>query len=238
MICRKVNYVQTVDRLVADFWASKKNDLKNEESVITVNSVKDGFHGSTRRVSQLVHLNYKYLQNLLNELLGRLEKDYSDVSPAKFQPELIRVVQTEYSRLAPKIGGWLMESMLPNHLNSFQQGLINEKEKAKNDIENKCTLWMERWNTQRKKRRRRTAKWALGIIGIPIVLAIINCFLTHYINKHLEPKDNPAVRASQIPQTPHRSSVRPSINRTKEPPAKLRIPQLHAVNEPNGGSAK
>ena len=239
MICEKNSCRQIVDRLVIDFWSSNEKNLKNKEGTVTQDFISRGLHNSTMRITELLSLNCKYLQNLMNELLVCLEKDYPDISPTKFQPELIRVVETEYSRLNTKIGRWLMESMLPNQLNALQQGLNTQKLKAKNDIENKCALWMERWTRRRKERQWKIVKWVIEkvVIGtaIGVTIGIIVGILVPQLNKYFERKDNPAVQAPRMPQIPHKSSVRPNVNQTKQVPVKIRKPQLEAVNEPNKG---
>jgi len=173
MCLKKDKSSQIINRLVADFWSSNAKNLKNEESVITQDFISRGQSGSTVRVSKLVHLNYKYLQELIKELIHHLEEDYSHIPPASVKPELIKVVETEYNKLANKTPKWLMESNLINQLKAFESNIAVEKKKAKNDVENKCELWMERWNARRKWWRNPNYQWTIGII-----IAVVSILLT------------------------------------------------------------
>ncbi len=170
MISKKNKCGKIVDRLVADFWFLKAESLKQEQGAITQDFVSRGLSNTTMRVSKLVHLNYEYLRNLVKEVIQRLEKDYSHISPASFKQELIRIVETEYNKLMGKVPGWLHESNVLNCSKDFENGVIAEKEKAKLDIENKCVLWEERWNSNR--RWWCDPKWAVGII-VMVLLSVI-----------------------------------------------------------------
>jgi hypothetical protein len=173
MYLKKDKCGEIVDRLVVDFWSSNEKNLKNEESVITQDFISRGLSGSTARVSKLVHLNYTYLQNLINELIHHLEEDYSHVSPASVKPELIKVVETEYNKLANKPPKWLMESNQINQLIVFESSIAAEKEKAKKDVENKCELWAERWNARRKWWRNPNYQWTIAV-----AIAVMGLLLT------------------------------------------------------------
>jgi len=68
-----------------------------------------------------------------------------------------------------------------------------------------------------------------------ILLSLIGWFVVPYISIRMKPVDNPKMQAPRMPQTPHRSSVKPT--QIIKEPVKVRKPQLigGVVNEPNKG---
>jgi len=77
--------------------------------------------------------------------------------------------------------------------------------------------------------------WKLILVAI-ILLSffwVIKGPIVSYINNRIRPVDNPKMQAPRMPQTPHRSSARPS--QTIQEPVKVRKQQLieGVVNEPN-----
>lgn len=161
--------VGVVDKLVKDFWSSNRESLKQEEAVISQDLMKRKMSSTTLLARDLIGINKKYLQKLVEEVIGCLEKDYSHLSPKKFKHPVLKAVETEYLNLGSKVGGWLQASQQLSHYDQFQKAVTAYMTEAKKDVENKFDLWAERFN--RKKGWWCDPKW-ISIIVI-ILIAVI-----------------------------------------------------------------
>ena len=167
--CQKI-----VARLVDDFWAKHREELKQKDSVIDSDFIGRGLSNSTGPTCDKVGLHRQYLEKLSDFLLTSLEKDYPHLRPSTCQRQLQQALEREYGSLSRKVPGWLHASNLlqENICSNFDQGLMKDYAKTKASIANACALWEERRKVRRKKAYIGFLKWA-----IPITLTILGLIL-------------------------------------------------------------
>ncbi|MBW8002755.1 MAG: hypothetical protein FVQ80_12155 [Planctomycetes bacterium] len=162
-------YIDIIDKLVKDFWSSNRGDLKQDEAATSQELVSRGLFNTTLLAGNLIGLNKKYLQKLVQEVIGRLEKDYPHLPPRKFKHQVLKAIEAEYLNLGNKVTRWLQESQQLSEHNQFQKSVTTYMTEAKKSVENKFDLWTERWNS--KKGWWCDPKW-ISII-VTILLAVI-----------------------------------------------------------------
>ena len=173
---------EIVARLVDDFWAANRDDLRQKDARIDSDHIERGSFNSTARVSDKSGLHRQYLKELYDFLLAHLEKDYPHLRPSACESELQETLEREYGGLARKIPGWLHDSnLLQDGIRSnLEQGLMRDCAETKAHIRNSCALWKERWRLRRREKRIHILKWT-ATIGLPGILVIAGWFVSAWI---------------------------------------------------------
>lgn len=170
----KQKYVDIVDKLVKDFWSSNRKNLEQEEAVMFQDFVSRGLFNTTSPASNLMGINKKYVQKLVQEVIGYLEENYSHLSPRKFKCQVLKAVEAEYVALGNKVTGCLQKSQQLSEVEQFQNSVTTDMTETKKDVENKFDLWVER-SKKNKRLFQFEAKigWSEIIAGLALFLAVM-----------------------------------------------------------------
>ena len=182
MLLKKRKYKEIITRLDKDFQSNHKQELIQKISTINQDFIDRGLYNTSHRIGQLIRIHYDYINKLLDSIFESLETDYTNLSPVKCKSHLLIIVENEYARLLQQVPAWLLESGFRNDTErkSFEQNIQNELMRAKQNIENKCALWEERWKQRRKWYH--DPKWIIGII-IAVLLGTFSWFVPEWISR-------------------------------------------------------
>jgi len=178
----QIDCKEIIVRLADDFWAKQKGELTKKVGEISQDFIDRRQYNSTERVKQLVCIHHDYIDKLLDSLIESLESNYEHLSPIKCKPRLLKIVEREFANLARKVPGWLNESQLLNRdqvtLRSFEGNIQKKKEEAKIQLENRCSLWEQRWKVKKRRKRIKSIKaflkWFVGP-GLGVVIIVWFC---------------------------------------------------------------
>jgi len=178
----QIDCKEIIVRLANDFWAKQKGELTKKVGEISQDFIDKGLYKSTARVGKLVHIHYDYIAKLLDFLIQSLEKDYQHLSPIKCKPHLLDIVEREFANLTCKVPGWLHESQLLDKGTriSFEDSVQKKKKEVKGHLENRRSLWEQRWNKRRRFWRNSTFWAATGVI-VMIILAVLSWFVPRWL---------------------------------------------------------
>jgi len=139
---RQSNCDDVVELLVKKYWSKSKADLNRRIAEIDQDFANRGLSNTTSRISHQLHAEFEYLQKLLDYLIKSIEKDYSYLPLATCKNTLLKIVDEEYKKLIPRTAVRLTISNFSQQgmVETYENGILGEMEKAKETIEIQCTL--------------------------------------------------------------------------------------------------
>ena len=175
-------YEEIVSRLASEFWAKNGDSLKKDSAHVQQDLIDHGLFNTTSKLSKLLDLHYQYLNRLVDFLTDSIEKNHTQLRPAKCKRYLVQIADSEYEELRRKVPGWLHQSQLLDEKirASFEQGVTAQKDKARESLENKCALWQERWKKKKRQKGIELIKWFVGPgIGVVIIVWLCRGYFPH-----------------------------------------------------------
>lgn len=139
---RQNNCDYVVDLLVKKYWSESKSELDQKIAQTAQDFIGNKLFNSTRRVSKQVHTEFEYVQKLIEYIFESLKQDFSNITLTSCKDKLLSIVESEYKKLIPRTISRLVESNLgqKSMLENYENGIIDEMEKAKEKIEIQCAL--------------------------------------------------------------------------------------------------
>jgi hypothetical protein len=186
---RQKNCDDVVELLVKKYWSKSKSNLDQEIAKIAQDFVSRNLFNSTVRISRQFHIEFEYVDKLIEYVMESLKKDFSHVPLATCKNKLLKIAEREYKRLIPKATSRLVESNLnlKGTVEGYEKGILDELEKTKKKIEIHCAL-SEREDVDvehdgEKWYQNRTIQAALIGAGVLLFVSVVGWLIILYSNR-------------------------------------------------------
>jgi len=178
-----------IELLAKKYWSESKRELDQKIAQIAQEFIGNKLFNSTRRVSKQLHIEFEYVQKLIEYIFESLKQDFSHITLTSCKDKLLSIVESEYKKLIPRTISRLVESNLgqKSMLENYENGIIDEMEKAKAKIEIQCAI-SEKQNVfpkgnAEKWYQNRTIQAALIGAGVLLLVSIVGWLIILYVNK-------------------------------------------------------
>jgi hypothetical protein len=183
---KQADYTAIVEQIAKDYLLTNDDNLKSEKGKTAQNFIGRGLFNTTACGGEQLGVYFRHLDALVDHLIAQLADKFRSISLITFKDSSLRVIDREYDNLSPIVSGLLLQSQLlqPDVVKSFENGILREKTKAKQRLENQCAISEQNRVVSEKHRERwyqsRTIQAALIGAAATFVLTL---FLTWLIKK-------------------------------------------------------
>jgi len=183
------NCDEIIDLLVKNYRSQKTSELNKKVGEIAQDFINQNLFNSTARISKQLHVEFDYIDQLIDYVIESLENEYSHFPLRTCKNHLIKIIETEYKKLIPKSAARLVEANLYNEgmEKQFKKKIHDEMDKSKERIKIRCALSKkakavlkpvtEKWY------QNRTIQAAIIGAGALVFVSTLGWLITFYVNK-------------------------------------------------------